>query len=243
MEKKIEVIELKDANHMVEQLKLFISAALEDCIEELLNVEIPDESDYNSKESFKQAQIDLMVQLVEEVKYIKKDIFTSILETYNLFVQEKNRFNYEATKQEQESIKTIISANSDMKRTGLLTITLSLIFPGAIPFLLVFNIPRIGSDIVSKNVHLNNIVKNTLIQNEFKRIQYPFFEFTDTLRTDYHKSMKELDKLEEEAKQGKNVAIELLEILNPERLSLPETQPLHLLEQNRPKQLQKKTNV
>ena len=243
MEKKIEVIELKDATHMVDQLKLFVSSALEECIEELLNVEIPDESEYDSEESLKEAQKDLMVQLVEEVKYIKKDIFTNILETYNLFVQEKNRFNYEATKQEEESIKTIISANSDMRRTGLVTITLSLIFPGAIPFLLIFNIPRLGSDILSKNIHLNNIVKNNILQKEFKRIQYPFFEFTDTLRTDYHKSMKELDKLEEEAKQGKNVAIELLEILNPERLSLPEAPPLHLLEQNRSKQLQKKTSV
>lgn len=47
-----------------------------------------------------------------------------------------------------------------------------------------------------------------------------FYEYIDILRTDYHKSNKELDELKRRAMNGENIMPELFEIVSPERVGL-----------------------
>ena len=60
-----------------------------------------------------------------------------------------------------------------------------------------------------------DILKKKILLN-----QDIFYEYIDTLRTDYHKSNKELDELRRRAINGENIMPKLLEILNPKRIGL-----------------------
>ena len=91
------------------------------------------------------------------------------------------------------------------------------------------------------NYHNNRLEKNTNIQELFDLIQEPLYELTDKFRTDYLKSKKEFEELEEKAYAGDNIVKELMELINPERVGL-ELTDVNLIEEFKQKQL-KKVNI
>lgn len=111
-------------------------------------------------------------------------------------------------------------SNNDIKRAGMIAFYLSLLFPAIIPITLLANVPRVGFDLLQKRNCKRELEKIDILKKKILLNQDIFYEYIDTLRTDYHKSNKELDKLRRRAMNGENIMPKLLEILNPKRIGL-----------------------
>lgn len=205
----------------VDMLKSMVSSMYVEWTDDLLETELPKEEDFASKEEYEKACKEFMVDLVDQAKEYKGDIFKGVLESYNAFLTASHSFDTEAKQRCEHAIDQIAKATSDMKRTGIMVLVLSLIFPQAIPFLILFNGPRILIDARAKKRLELSLSQTNMQKSQMDSIQDPLFWFTDSLRTDYHASNKELDELRKRALNGENVISELMEIMSPERLSLP----------------------
>ena len=102
----------------------------------------------------------------------------------------------------------------------MLAFYLSLLFPAIIPITLLATVPRVGFDLLRKKKCKNEIERIDMLKKEILLNQDIFYEYIDTLRTDYHKSNKKLDELKRRAMNGENIMPELFEILNPKRIGL-----------------------
>ena len=82
-------------------------------------------------------------------------------------------------------------------------------------------------NIVSKTIDsgISKILKKLIERINEKILQWQdfqnrFYVYCDNMRTDYHKSKKELDSLKERAKNGENIMDELLQIAHPASIGL-----------------------
>ena len=181
----------EDDAHFLEAIKLSNALELSFYKDEVLYLDIPNREDYESLEDFNKANTQFMVNKVDEIKNIKHTTFVSTLKAYN-----------------------------DIKRAGMIAFYLSLLFPAIIPITLLASVPRVGFDLLQKRNCKRELEKIDILKKKILLNQDIFYEYIDTLRTDYHKSNKELDELRRRAINGENIMPKLLEILNPKRIGL-----------------------
>ena len=220
MNNEIEVINLDDPSQTVDLIKMFISRALEGCEEDFLNIEVKDELDFKTEEEYKEYFKNLQLQLIEDVEEIKLSIFQTVLYSYNKFVGEKNLFELDALNAQKESEEMIDFTSRDIKRATITSIGISLIFPSFIPAVFIINFPRLWADFQANEFHIGRMQAYADAQEKFKELQLPFFDLMDTIRTDYHKSKKELKELRRYAIEGENIIPYLFSQIGPERLSI-----------------------
>ena len=245
----------KKVNHeeAIQIIKLYVASVLSEYCESLENYELPKIEDYNNDVEYQEQYKKEMLEIINEVESTKKSLFISVLNSYNQFLTKKNEIERLIKNQNDISIQIIDNATSDLKRTGIMAIALTVLFPGLAPFIIVINIPRIGMDYSLKKNHNIRIMRNSYLEQEFKRIQIPFFDFTDILREDYHKSMKEIQLAKQKLLNGEEVIADLLKMMNPERVHLEKIDPytfieemsekeILLNEENKPKQYKKLIN-
>ena len=210
--KKIIVL---DSNQIVDELKLIVSATLSHYHDALASEILPIIEE-ESREEYQK----VILQCIKDVEMIKEEIFSSIVSSYNEFLQEKFELEKMVTKENKESNELIETATQDMKRGGIIAAGAALLYPPIIPFLVILETPRFYLDYRVKKRNSMQIEVNELLQEEYKKIQTPFFEFTTTLRNDYFKSKKDLSELRERLLAGNKVDGNLLEIISPERINL-----------------------
>ncbi len=227
------IIEVNDPNQMVDILKLQASTILSDVTEQLKADILPNREDFETEEEYEIIKRMTMMQLVDDISAVKKEVFCGILDTYNNFITEMNTFMSESKKQNKESLVMREYASYDMKKAGIITLGVSVIFPIAAPFLIVINLPRIGMDALLKKYHNMRLERNEALYEVFKSIQDPFYEFTNTLRSDYHASNKELKELKDKAIEGEDVLPQLIQIIEPERVGLQSTNLLEEQEEQK----------
>ena len=211
---KTELVE--EPEQLIETLKNEISIILSTTYNELDNMLF----DEIEEDNLNVVNRMMNLQLIDEVKEIKHNIFLDVLNTYNELITEKNQFETILKSENKESEYIKEECESSMKRTLIFSAGASLLLPSFIPLVLIIGIPRIGVDKLMKDYHDYRINKNNEREDCLKRTQEPLYEFTDRLRTDYHKTNKELKELEERAINGDYIIDELKEIVNPKRVGL-----------------------
>ena len=207
---------VNEPEQIVDILKGEITIILSTTYNELNNMLI----DEVEEEKLNASNRMMNLKLIDEVKVIKHNLFSDILKTYNELIIEKNSFDSKIKLENKESEQIKEELNSSMKRTLIFSAGTSILLPGFIPLVLIIGIPRLGADKLMKDYHTRRIEENNHKEYLFKRVQEPLYELTDTLRTDYHKSMKELKELETRAINGDYIMDELKEIVNPKRVGL-----------------------
>ena len=227
---KMPIVQIIVGASPVDMLKSMVSSLYVEWLDDLLEVEMPQESDYASKEEYEKSCKEFMADLVDQAKEYKGDIFKGVLESYNEFLTHKHAFDAEAKDKNARAEQKIASATSDMKNTGIMVLFLSLLFPQAFPIITLINGPRILLDARERKQQIANLEQIRMTAEQIKRVQDPLYWFTDSLRTDYHKSNKELEELRERALNGENVIQNLMELMSPERIGLPKDNILKELE-------------
>ena len=220
MNEEIEVINLEDPSQTVDLIKVFISQALEECEEEFLNLEVKDQSDFETEEEYLEYFKDLQNQLIDDIEEIKLSIFQTVLYSYNKFVGEKNLLELDALNAKKESEEMINFTSRDIKRATISSIGISLIFPSFIPAVFIINFPRLWANFHVNEYHIGRMEAYEDAKERFKEIQLPYYELMDTIRTDYHKSKKELEELRKNVEDGENIIPYLFSQIGPERLSI-----------------------
>ena len=215
------IIEVDSIEQVVDIIKLSISKTMRDAYETLLTVEPPKEEDFASFIEYKMAYQDFMVKMVEGIKDFKQDCFKGLLSSYNNFLTNKLEMNQIRNQEYLECIERMDGAKSDIKRTAMVGVGLTLLFPKYFPIIVVVNLSRIGIDAIVKSTSNYRIYKNQILTEQMNKIQLPFYELTNQLREDYHESNKELMEIKQRALEGKNIIGQLLPLVSLERLSLP----------------------
>jgi hypothetical protein len=244
MGEKITIVNIEGGDQPVEELKLVVASLMTQWEDSIIESEIPQDIDFDSKQEYEEAVKEYQLELLDEIKKAKHDIFASVLESYNQLLAAKYKRESVVKDQDRRSQDLIDKANSDIKSASLVTLGLSLFIPAAMPYLLLFNLPRIGTDIYLIKYHQKRISSNRVLDEQIKKIQDPMFEFMDTLRDDYHASNKELKELKEKAENGENIMAPLLEMIKPERVHLQRSDFLKQIqvEMDESKELVKRDN-
>ena len=214
------VIEINNPTQVVDILKTEVSLILSNMYEEAKeNISIKRE-DYETEEEYQVMLCINELKLLDEIKEVKHNIFSGLLDSYNDLVIDSNIFRSKVASDKRESEEMIDLASYDMKKAGIITVGGSILLPMIAPLLIAFNGPRIGLDFLTKKYHSSRLESNELLLGEIRKIQDPFYEFINTLRTDYHRSNEELKELEERVLNGEDVSKLLIEYINPERIGL-----------------------
>lgn len=242
MEKdKMPMLQIVAGTNEVDMLKLIVSSLYVEWLDDLLEEEVPKEESFESKEEYEKACKAFMVDLVDQAKEYKGDIFKGVLESYNTFLSQKYQFATESKEKCEYAKKGIAKTATDMRRRGIIMLFLALLFPKALLFILLFNGSKMLID-AKKIKRLESVLEQTSIENaQIESIQDSLFWFTDSLRTDYHNSNEELEELREKARKGENIIPALMELMSPERLSLPRRNILKELEFILPDEMEKET--
>lgn len=209
-----------DDDCFLEGIKLSNALELSFYKDEILCLDIPNREDYESLEEYNKANIEFMINKVDEIKNIKHTIFVNALKTYDDILNDV--YTIKKCDSEERSLlnEMIDFSNKDVKRAGMVAFYLSLLFPAIIPITLLANGPRVVFDLLQKKKCKNELERIDMLKEEILLNQDIFYEYIDTLRTDYHKSNKKLDELKRRAMNGENIMPELFEILNPKRIGL-----------------------
>ena len=209
-----------DDDCFLEGIKLSNALELSFYKDEILCLDIPNREDYESLEEYNKANIEFMINKVDEIKDIKHTIFVSALKTYDDILNDV--YTIKKCDSEERSLlnEMIDFSNKDVKRAGMIAFYLSLLFPAIIPITLLASVPRVCFDLLQKKKCKNELERIDILKKKILLNQDIFYEYIDTLRTDYHKSNKKLDELKRRAMNGENIMPELFEILNPKRIGL-----------------------
>ena len=221
MEEKTQVIEVNNGEELVDALKYISSTILSESYETLKQGILPKKEEFATTEEYELAHNKSSLELINEIESIKKDVFTSVLDIYNNFLSEKAETERLYKLQKEESYKLIEYTSHHMKRLCIFTVGESLILPVYTPVFIIINGPRVVLDYVVKKKNEKIIEIGGILIEEYKNIQYPLYEFLDTLRSDYHKSKRELEEIKTKSLEGKEIEKDLLPIINPERINLP----------------------
>ena len=216
---EVKVIEVTDPKQIVEILKIEISKILSESSEKLME-SLPNREDFQTESEYELIKRMSMIELVDQTREIKHNIFSGILENYNNLITEINRFNNKSVRENKESEMMKKYLDSSNKKILVISLGISLLLPGLIPLVLIIDVPRLGTNMLLKKYFNERLVRNKITKNIMTKTQDPYYELTDTLRTDYHKSKEELNELEHKAIIGEDISGKIKEILNPERIGI-----------------------
>lgn len=214
------VFKIENGNYCVEDVKFFNTMELSFYRDAILSFNVPKREHYSSLEEFNKAYIDFMISKIEEVKNIKHTVFVNALKEYDNLLNDVHKLKrYEP--ETREAFEELIDfSNKDIRRAAIIAFNLSLWFPAVIPVTLLVSAPRVGFDLLQKKKYKKKLEKIAEVKKNVLSHQDVFYEYIDILRTDYHKSNKELDELKRRAMNGENIMPELFEIVSPERVGL-----------------------
>ena len=187
----------EDDAHFLEAIKLSNALELSFYKDEVLYQDIPNREDYESLEDFNKANTQFMVNKVDEIKNIKHTTFVSTLKAYNDILNDVYKIKRCDSEEGRLFNEMIDYSNNDIKRAGMIAFYLSLLFPAIIPITLLASVPRVGFDLLQKRNGKRELEKIDILKKKILLNQDIFYEYIDTLRTDYHKSNKELDELKQ----------------------------------------------
>lgn len=175
-------------------------------------------------DSMEKRSIEDNLQLIKETEKIKEEIFLGCLDCYNAFLKDKNLISSFSSKEISQHKMTIEIINHDMKKTGIITVGVTLLLPKLAPIALVISLPLLGLDSLGKKISKEIVDLLEKVKEYYESSQKEFFELIDNMRTDYHQSKKEFKELKQKAKAGEEIIDDLLKMLQPERigLALPE---------------------
>ena len=221
MEENMQVIEVNNGEELVAALKNITSTILSESYETLKQGVLPKKEDFATIEEYKLAYNEASLELINEIESIKKSVFTSVLDIYNNFLSEKAETERLYKLQKEESYKLIEYTSHHMKRLCIFTVGESLILPAYTPLFIIINSSRVVLDYAVKKKNERILEISDVLIKEYKNLQYPLYEFLDTLRSDYHKSKRELEEIKTKSLEGKEIEKDLLPIINPKRINLP----------------------
>ena len=182
------------------------------------------------------------LEMIRSVEEVKKQLFSDIVDSYNEFLHLKYDTEEELKKQNEESSAYIIYSSKDIKNTGIASLITTLLIPSALPVVAAIGLTRISFDTLQAKINLNRITRNNEALQKINSIQDPLYDFTCTLRTDYHESKEKFKELKERASKGENILPELIEMVNPEKVDLERIKGAAIVVgtiENEPKQLTK----
>ena len=180
----------EDDAHFLEAIKLSNALELSFYKDEVLYLDIPNREDYESLEDFNKANTQFMVNKVDEIKNIKHTTFVSTLKAYNDILNDVYKIKRCDSEEGRLFNEMIDYSNNDIKRAGMIAFYLSLLFPAIIPITLLASVPRVGFDLLQKRNCKRELEKIDILKKKILLNQDIFYEYIDTLRTDYHKSNK-----------------------------------------------------
>ena len=218
MEAKVQVILPED---YAKSLRMDAAIFLTEKYDELLQKEIPKREDYASAEEWQEAKKRFMLESVDFVETNKKAAFVLTLDQYNEFLRFLNQYNEDKNKNNQRHTEEIEKCYKRNRRTLFATIAATLIYPAGFPAYLIIGATQNGWNSLEAERHRRAIIAEEGIYTVVKDFQNRMFDLTDIMRTDYHQSKKEIEDLKERAKKGENVMPILLQMISPEKLSLP----------------------
>ena len=212
--------EVKDGEELVETLKSSVTLAMTDWEQRFIGITFPTREDFETEEEYKETIVYMMTELVDSVRELKGDLFRQMNDNYNEFLAVQMKTNQDAKEDIKKAYIVMEKTRKDAKSSGIITIALTLLFPGYLPIIVLVQAPRFAY-YLTMNLYSKHKVRNDEeIMENLRTIQIPYFDFICDMRSDYHKSNQELDELMKRAQQGEDVTNELLEMIKPERLSL-----------------------
>lgn len=207
-----------DNDSLVECIKMSVALELSFYEDELLYLDVPIREDFESLEEYECAEVQFMNRKIDEIKNIKHVYFSSILDSYNMLLDEVLKVKNQ-DKFDRAALNDLIELNKkNMKVTGITFLSLSVLFPNLIPLNALLGLPKIALDIIQNKSCLKALEEIDNEKEALFTLRDKFYEFVCTLRSDYHKSNKELDSLRERANNGENIIPELLDIISPKRI-------------------------
>ena len=240
MAKQVLEIDVTTPEELIETLISSVAFSMSEWEEGLLEVEVPTREECDSDEEYKEVMVYMMTELVDEVKDRKKRLFVSNLNSYNDFLSMKNQILPAKQERAKQAEVVIGQAYKNLKRTGIISLVVTLIVPGALPIVLIIAVPLVLRDVAMKLFSDKLIRDAERLEVSVNFVQDAFYDLVNRLRDDYHQSNKELDLLRERAEKGENVIPELLEIVRPERVNLTKEQGRLIQESEEYKQKVKK---
>ena len=214
MENKNE--ELRETlNSFKDLVSVMLSRSLED-----VYYMMPEEDEFMFEEDYLLMRKIISLDAINMIKKVKYDIFSRLLDTYNIVITDMNTFKSRYKKENIESEEIQLLVNRSMKRTAVISAGVSFLIPALIPLVLLIGVPSIGMDKMTKDYHKERIEKNNELKELYDIIHKPFYEFISILRRDYHRSNEELKELELRAMNGEDITEELISILDPSRIGL-----------------------
>ena len=217
-ENKIMIVETGE--ELLAILQASVASYMSEMQDHILTTELPKREDFATEAEYQEMKREYMQFLVYKTELVKRDIFQDILNSYNDFLTEKNSVEIVMKKQAQQEREFKVQSSYAIKRIGIESVAISLLLPYCIPIVLIINVPRIGLNLGLRKAFEYRTKHNNELSEKLKDIQIPLFDFTCDLRSDYHKSKKELKELEAKAEAGESVVAELYEILDPSRVNL-----------------------
>ena len=220
MSEAIQFIELDDSEDSLKMMKMMVTAMMKEWQNQVITLDTPKKEEYETEEEYKKAFNDFMLETINDIKGIKFDIFKNIDSINNNFMKLKYDSLEAFKKENQEREQVIKGAKRDIVVAGITVSGLSLIFPGALPYLLIINIPRIGIGIYAIKKNKNRIEINMGVEKRLEELEPQLNALTCDLREDYHKAEKELDELKIQLLEGKDIQPALINIFDPTRIGL-----------------------
>ena len=202
-------------------LRLDAAKFLTSKYDELLQKKIPVREDYATDEEFKKAQQNFMLESIEFVSVNKHAAFSLTLNQYNELLVLLNEYEDKKKGHDKTHIAEMENCYKRNRRTFIATIAATLIYPVGLPAYLVIGAARNGMNNMQANYHRRSMIAEDGICQVLVDFRNNMFDLTDIMRTDFHQSKRELEELRERAKKGENIMPILLEMISPEKLSLP----------------------
>lgn len=186
----------------------------------ILSSKVPNRDDYDSDEEFKKTSINFMIDWIDQVRQVKKEVFISTLDIYNGILGKSNNFNFTSSKNIERFNTEIERCNGSIKRRGIVSLVLAFMLPLTLPYNVLINGSQIAADMIQKKRFEKEMSNINVEKNQLREIIDDIYPLVSDLRDDFHNSNRRLDELKRKALKGENIMGELLEICSPERIGL-----------------------
>lgn len=220
MSEAIQFIQLDDNEDSLKMMKMMVAAMMKEWQNQVITLDTPKEEEYTSIEEYKKAYNDFMLETINDIKGVKYSIFNNINTINNNFLEliRKTQRAFEQEKIRREQV--IRGAKRDIAISAVAATGLSMIFPGALPYLLIINIPKVGIEIYAIRKNKNRIEVNMGVEKRLSELETDLNFLTCDLREDYHKTEKELEELKIQLLEGKDIKEGLINLFDPKRVGL-----------------------
>lgn len=209
---------------LIEVEKYTISGVMSLTQQEIEKNPVPKREESSSDDEYKILFIEYMLNAIKKAEKTKKELFIKNLERYNNFLTKKQEVE-EQIRSSRETHEKEIDRNSKKKGKIILAeIITTLLLPAYFPIIAGVGLAQYLSTNVAIKYHLEGIQNEEDAKEVLKKMQDELSDLSFLLRDDYHRSKEEFGKLRQRALLGENVLQDVLNLMDPERLSLPKVE-------------------